>query len=57
MERTIGIICNSLCALLCHSSQRLVIQDLFSFAFVVWNAERSQFVGSFVKRWTASVAS
>lgn len=57
MERTSGIICNSLCALLRHFIQHLVKQDLFCFAFVVWNARRSQFVGSFVKCWTASVAS
>lgn len=57
MERTIGIICNSLRALLRHFIQHLVKGDLFCFASVVWNTRRSQFVGSFVKRWTASVAS
>jgi len=56
-EHTSGIICNSLRALLHHFIQHLVKQDLFSFAFVLWNAGRSQFVGSFVKRWTASTAS
>lgn len=57
MVHTSGIICNSLCALLRHFIQHLVKRDLFCFAFVVWNARRSQFVGSFVKCWTASVAS
>lgn len=57
MERRSGIIRNSLLALLRHFIQRLVKRDLFCFASVVWNARRSQFVGSFVKRWTASVAS
>lgn len=57
MERGSGIICNSLLALLRHFIQHLVKQDLFCFASVVGNARRSQFVGSFVKRWTASVAS
>lgn len=54
IERTSVIICNSLCALLRHFIQHLVKRDLFCFSFVV---RRSQFVGSFVKRWTASVAS
>lgn len=57
MERRSRIICNSLRALLRHFIQHLVKRDLFCFAFVVGNAQRSQFVGSFVKRWTASVAS
>lgn len=57
MERTSEIICNSLCALLRHFIQHLVKRDLFCFAFVVREARRSQFVGSFVKCWTASVAS
>lgn len=57
MERRSGIVCNSLRALLRHFIQHLVKRDLFCFAFVVGNARRSQFVGSFVKRWTASVAS
>lgn len=35
MERTSGIICNSLRALLRHFIQHLVKRDLFCFAFVV----------------------
>lgn len=57
MERGSGIVCNSLLAPLRHFIQHLVKRDLFCFASVVGNARRSQFVGSFVKRWTASVAS
>lgn len=57
MKHTSEIICNSLCALLRHFIQHLVKRDLFCFAVVACDARRSQFVGSFVKRWTASVAS
>lgn len=57
MERRRGVICNSLLAPLRHFIQHLVKQDLFCFASAVGNARRSQFVGSFVKRRTASEAS
>lgn len=57
MERGSGVACNSLLALLRHFIQRLVKQDLFCFACAAGNARRSQFVGSFVKRRTASEAS
>lgn len=57
MESKSGIIYNGLRALLRHFIQHLVKRGLFCFACVVSNARRSQFVGSFVKRWTASPAS
>lgn len=57
MESKSGIIYNGLRALLRHFIQHLVKRGLFCFACVVSNARRSQFVGSFVKRWTASLAS
>lgn len=56
-ERRDGVVCNSLLAPLHHFIQHLVKQDLFCFASAAGNARRSQFVGSFVKRWTASEAS
>lgn len=56
-ERRDGVVCNSLLAPLHRFIQHLVKQDLFCFASAAGNARRSQFVGSFVKRWTASEAS
>lgn len=57
MERRSKVVCNSRLALPRHFIQRLVKQDLFCFASAVGNARRSQFVGSFIKRRTASEAS
>lgn len=56
-ERRDGVVCNSLLAPLHRFIQHLVKQDLFCFASAAGNARRSQFVGSFVKHWTASEAS
>lgn len=56
-EHRDGVVCNSLLAPLHRFIQHLVKQDLFCFASAAGNARRSQFVGSFVKRWTASEAS
>lgn len=56
-ERRDGVVCNSLLAPPHRFIQHLVKQDLFCFASAAGNARRSQFVGSFVKHWTASEAS
>lgn len=53
-----GIFFNSFRALLHRFIQHLVKRHLFSFWFLLCGISgRSQFVGSFAKRWTASVAS
>lgn len=53
-----GIICSSLCALLLYFIQHLVKRDLFSFYLLLCRISgRSQFAGSFVKCWSASVTS